>query len=222
MPSKLIDLTHLLNASIPVYPGTTGPAFESINTVEVHGYAELKMTMVLHSGTHIDAPSHMIRNGKTLDAYPADKFLGTAIVIPCKGMEAITTAFLQTYEDKIARTDFVLFYTGWQHAWKTDAYFEDCPTLTSDAAKWLTQWNLKGIGFDSFSVDPIISAEVITPELMPNHHILLGNEIILIENLTNLDQLPEDIFLFQCLPLHIEHADGSPVRAIAMIVDKTQ
>jgi kynurenine formamidase len=52
---------------------------------------------------------------------------------------------------------------------------------------------------------------------MPNHHILLGSEIILIENLTNLDVLPDGIFMFQCLPLKIEHADGSPVRAIAIV-----
>jgi len=76
---------------------------------------------------------------------------------------------------------------------------------------------LKGIGFDSFSVDKIISAHIVTEENLPNHHILLGKEILLIESLTNLDKLPESIFSFQCLPMKIENADGSPIRAMAMI-----
>ena len=86
-----------------------------------------------------------------------------------------------------------------------------------EAAKWLTKFNLKGIGFDSFSVDKIISAHVVTSENLPNHHILLGKEILLIENLTNLDKLPEGAFAFQCVPLKIENADGSPIRPIAML-----
>jgi kynurenine formamidase len=98
----------------------------------------------------------------------------------------------------------------------------DCPTLTTDAASWLTQFGLNGIGIDSFSVDKVISAEVVTEDTMPNHYIILGSDILLIENLTNLDKLPTDIFIFQCLPLNIENADGSPVRAMAIIEDSTR
>jgi arylformamidase len=220
METKIVDLTHVLNEAVSVYPGTVGPKFESLNTVEEHGFAELKATMVLHSGTHIDAPCHIVKDSKSLDQFNADKFVGNAMVIRCDDRTEIDLDFIRSFEDKIKKVDFILFYTGWQHKWKTDAYFFDCPTLTGDAARWLTKFNLNGIGFDSFSVDKIISAEIITEELMPNHYILLGNEIILIENLTNLDQLPDGIFLFQCLPLKIENADGSPVRAIAIINDK--
>ena len=66
-------------------------------------------------------------------------------------------------------------------------------------------------------MDKIISAPLVTSENLPNHHILLSNEILLIENLTNLDKLPDGAFLFQCIPLNIENADGSPVRPIAML-----
>jgi arylformamidase len=64
---KIIDLTHLLNSDITVYPGTEKPVFVQANTVEKDGFAEQKMTMYTHTGTHIDAPFHMLANGKSLD-----------------------------------------------------------------------------------------------------------------------------------------------------------
>jgi len=215
MQPAIIDLTQLLNEEMTVYPDTVGPIIESLNNVEEHGFAELRVTMVLHSGMHIDAPCHILKYGKTLTDFPIDKFVGNALVIPCLSCNEISLDFLKTYEKQIGETDFILFFTGWQYKWNTPAYFENCPGLTEEAANWLTHFKLKGVGLDAFSVDPVVSANVVTRETLPNHHILLGAEIILIENLTNLDLLPEGLFRFQCLPIKIEHADGSPVRAIA-------
>jgi arylformamidase len=214
---KLIDLSHILNENISVYPDTVPPIFEVSNTVEKDGFTEKKMTMASHSGTHVDAPSHILKDAKSLDQFPLDKFVGKAIVIPCQDKEEITLEYLQAYEDKIAQVDFILFFTGWQYKWNTPDYFSDSPTPTREAAQWLTKFKLKGIGIDSFSVDKIISAHIVTEENLPNHHILLGKEILLIESLTNLDKLPENVFSFHCLPLKIENADGSPVRALAMV-----
>jgi kynurenine formamidase len=192
------------------------PSLKVLNTVEKSGFAELKITMVLHTGTHIDAPCHMLKNGKSLDQFPIDKFIGKAIVIPCHHKTEIDLMYLQTFEGRISQADFILFYTGWQDKWNSKEYFNDCPTLTREAAEWLTKFKLKGIGIDAFSLDKVSSAERVTPENFPNHHILLEQEIILIENLTNLDKLPESGFIFQCFPLNLENADGSPVRAIAI------
>jgi arylformamidase len=219
MQTKLIDLTHILNEKSTVYPDTVGPKFEMLNTVAKHGFAELKVEMVLHSGTHIDAPCHILQDTKSLDQFPLEKFFGKAIVIPCQDKKEISVEYLKTFEDKIKQVDFILFFTGWQYKWTDKGYFDNCPTLNDESAKWITQFNLKGIGFDAFSVDHIVSAEKVTPENLPNHYILLAKEFILIENLTNLDKLPSSIFTFQCFPIHIENADGSPVRAIAMIND---
>jgi kynurenine formamidase len=215
MQNKLIDLSRLINAKSTVYPDTMAPSFEVLNTVERNGFAELKVTMVLHTGTHIDAPCHMLKYSKSLNQFPIDKFIGKAIVIPCLHKTEIDLMYLQTFEGRITQVEFLLFYTGWQNKWNTRAYFDDCPTLNREAAGWLTKFRLKGIGIDAFSLDKVTSAERVTSENFPNHHILLGKEIILIENLTNLDKLPDSGFMFQCFPLNIENADGSPVRAIA-------
>ena len=217
MENRIIDLTHLLNENITVYPGTVRPKFEVFNTVEKDGFAELNMTMVLHCGTHMDAPCHIVNKAKSLDKFTLDKFIGRALVIPCQDQTEIRLEFLQSYKDKIKQVEFILFFTGWQYKWNTNAYFDDAPVPTHEAAMWLTSLNLKGIGCDSFSMDKMIPAGDVGTESLPNHHIFLGREILLIENLTNLDKLPEGLFKFYCIPLKIENADGSPVRAFAMI-----
>ena len=219
MKNTLIDLTQILNEQITVYPGTPEPKLEVAYTVEKDGFSEHLLTMVSHSGTHIDAPTHIFKNAKTIDQFPIDKFMGTAIVIPCQDQTEISLSFLQAYEEKIAQVDFILFFTGWQYKWKTEGYFENCPTPSIEAAKWLTKFKLKGVGFDAFSVDKIGAAEKITYENLPNHFILLEKEILLIENLTNLDKLPNEPFLFQCFPLYLENVDGSPIRAVASIIE---
>jgi arylformamidase len=210
MKSKIIDLTHLINEDITVYPDTFQPKFEVQNTIEKDGFSELKMAMCTHTGTHIDAPSHMIMNSKSLDLFPLNKFIGKSIVVPCQGKQEIDLKYLQTFEEKIKRVQFIIFFTGWQEKWNT-SYFDDFPTLTKEAAEWLTQFNLDGVCFDAISVDKV------TEKNQTNHHILLSKEILIIENLTNVDQLPENIFSFHCIPLKIEHADGSPVRAFAIV-----
>ena len=217
MPTKVIDLTQLLNDQITVYPDTAPPTFEVKNTIEKDGYREHQISMLSHTGTHIDAPCHILQGAKSLEQFPPDKFFGKAVIIDCRGRKDISVAFLSMFQDKIAGVDFVLLFTGWENRWNTKSYFDDCPIPTTEAASWLTRFKLKGIGVDAFSLDRINSANKVTQENLPNHHILLGKEILLIENLTNLNKLPDHVFTFQCFPLKVEKADGSPVRAIAMI-----
>ena len=217
MKTKIIDLTRILNHQMTMYPGTPQPKLEVMYTVENDGFSEYMLSMVSHTGTHIDAPCHILKNTKSIDRFPVDKFIGSAMVIPCRDQKEISLAYLKTFEHQISQVDFVLFFTGWQDKWNTNGYSENCPTLSMDAAKWLAEFSLKGIGFDAFSVDHIGSAEKVTSENLPYHYMFLEKEILLIENLTNLDQLPDDIFTFHCLPLYLENVDGSPVRAVAII-----
>ncbi|MCP4656698.1 MAG: cyclase family protein, partial [bacterium] len=95
--------------------------------------------------------------------------------------------------------------------WGTEAYFSEYPTLSPEAALWLGDLGLQGLGLDMISADETGSDD------LPIHKILAGRSMIIIENLTNLHGLPENRFLFSCLPLKIQQADGSPVRAVAIM-----
>lgn len=206
----IIDLSHTIDPDISVFPGTEKPVFER---KEIEGYPEVKITMYTHTATHMDAPIHIIKGARTLDELPLDKFMGKAMVIDCRHLagKKITLEFLRPFEDKIKQVEFLLLNSGWSAKWKTDDYFNDFPTLTKEATEWLTQFHLKGIGLDSISLDPV-------PDLtLPNHKIVLAKEILIIENMANMDSLPDGEFIFQCFPLKIEKADGSPIRALAII-----
>lgn len=212
MPS-FIDLSHLLNEDISVYPGTAKPSFEKLFTVEKDGFAERKISMLTHSGTHMDAPSHLISGGKSVDLFPLDKFNGNAFCIDCTDIPTpeIELDFLKNYNSMIGKNEFIFFRTGWSAKWKSKSYFSDFPVLSTDSAKWLSEFNLKGVGVDAISVDPVNSKN------LPNHHILLKQEILIIENLTNLNKVTNKNFVFNCFPLNIEGADGMSIRAVANV-----
>ena len=215
MPTtRLIDLTHPVAPGMPAYPGTDPPTFTPVAAVADDGYAERTVTMVSHTGTHLDAPAHMIPGGATLDALPVDTFAGPACVIDVRECAGGTVGVdrLEPHADVIARCDFVLLRTGWDARWGTPAFFDDFPLLTADAARRLAAAGLKGVGADVISYDPVGADE------FPIHHVLLGAGLILVENLTGLDALPDGPFEFACYPLKLADADGAPCRAVARVV----
>jgi arylformamidase len=206
---KLYDLSHLLNNETPVFPGMGKPRFQPAATIEKDGYRETRFEMDSHTGTHMDAPAHMLPNGKTLDQLPVNTFSGKALIISVPENTArIEKELLLPFEKQLREADFVLFKTGWSKYWKTPRYFEDFPTLTPEAAKWLLNFSLKGIGFDVISADPMDSTSYL------NHFSILGKGLIIIENLRFPDELAETEGQFFCFPLAYENSDGSPVRAV--------
>lgn len=208
---KVTDLSHSINNNITVFNEAERPHISPAATIEKDGYAQLHFSMYTHNSTHIDAPCHMIKGGKALDDFLPEKFVGKAFVADVRNAgKVITKELLAEFKPQLKACDFILLNTGWAEKWNTPVYKHDFPVLDAEAAEWLMQFNLKGIGLDTISIDPVDSVEV------PVHKIVLGSEVLIIENLTNLSALSNDTFTFSCLPLKIEHADGSPVRAVAM------
>lgn len=207
----IIDLTHTMHANMPVFPGTPPPSFQPMHTIPEHGFSQLDIHTYTHMGTHIDAPFHMVADGKTLDELPIDQFIGKATILDLKalGKKRIEVDDLIPFEKKIGEVDFVIFDLGWSAKWKEPAFFEEFPCLSPEAARWLIQFDLKGVGMDTCSVDPIDAA------VYSIHHTILGKGMIIIENLTRLEDVEAEVFQFQCFPLKIKKADGCPVRAVA-------
>ena len=209
---KIIDLTHTIAEDMPVFPGTSQPTLTPAFTIAQHGSAETVLQMFSHTGTHIDAPAHMIAGAPALDNFSVEKFCGPALIVnhpPAAGL-SIELYLLEQMQEKIKQAEFVLFNTGHSEKWGTKAYFEPFPLLTSAAAEFLISFPLKGVGIDAISFDKIHAGA------SPIHHILLGAGLILIENLTNLQHIKGEYCLFFALPLKYGQADGSPTRAAAI------
>ncbi|MBN1599099.1 MAG: cyclase family protein [Bacteroidales bacterium] len=210
MPA-IIDLSYNIDPAMPVYPGSDEPTIEIVSSIEQDGYKETRISVWSHIGTHIESQSHIIKEGKTLDQFNIDQFIGSAIVISCNNLQYIEADLLPESLNKQKCPDFILFYTGWDKYWGTKRYFDNYPVLTLGVSKLLSSLPLKGIGIDTISVDPIDSKEY------PVHKILLNNDKVIIENLCNLDKLPRSEFSFSCVPLKISNSEASPVRAYAII-----
>ncbi len=209
---KAIDLTHTIEENMPVYPGTEPPTIVKATSVEVEGFSEKLLTLFSHTGTHMDAPAHMLKEGVCLDQMEVSTFMGKAVLvdtIDIPGKEVELTD-LMPFKAALDDGDYLILRTGWSRFWGTDDYFGPFPVLSQEAAKWVSERGLKGIGVDAISVDPIDST------VLPNHLILLGSGMVIVENLTGLDDLPESFTIF-CMPIKIGQADGAPIRAIGMV-----
>ncbi|MTI66256.1 MAG: cyclase family protein [Firmicutes bacterium] len=209
---KVIDLTHTIHSNMPVFPKTEPPVFKVSNTHKKDGFMETKLSMYSHTGTHIDAPRHMLSKGSSLDELSIDRYIGKSTVLDFSKLdkEYIEINDLSKYKEKIAKVEFIILKTGWSKYWGEKEYFLDFPSLSIEAANYLKEFNLKGIGIDTISIDKIDSESFVV------HKILLSKDILIIENLTNLDNINSEYFILSILPLKTLDADGSPVRAVAI------
>lgn len=212
---KTLDLTHTMHKDMPVFPGTEGPLFRSANTIENDGFLETLLTLYSHTGTHLDAPAHMLPGGRFLDEFDTDSFVGRGLVVDIRTPPSpVGPEIFLRLGPTLEKSDFLLLLTGWSRFWNTEKYFHGFPSLSTTAAEYLISLPLKGIGVDAISIDEAESKD------FPIHHVFLRKDIVIIENLTNLNALLDTDFVFSCLPLKYRRADGSPVRAVAFPKDR--
>ena len=208
-----IDLTHPLAPGMPVYPGTEPPEFVRACTIAANGFAETRLNLYSHTGTHMDAPAHILADGLPLDAMPVSRFIGPACVLDltaCAG-QTVGVDTIRAQRARLAGCEFVLLRTGWGRFWGQPGYFGGYPILAVAAAAWLADLGLKGVGIDAISFDAVESRD------LPVHRILLGRGLVLIENLANIEALPTTGFQLAAFPLKLRDADGSPVRAVGLV-----
>ncbi|HSQ88320.1 cyclase family protein [Romboutsia sp.] len=214
---KVIDLTHTISENMPVYPGTEGPKLQVANTYEKDGFKETLLTMFSHTGTHMDAPSHLFEQRTTLDSFSVEQFLGKGLVIDCSDLqegERITMRYIEHVKEKADQAQFILFYTGWDNRWGTSSYFGEYPYITQEVVKYLIDSKKKGVGLDVIGIDPISDEN-----LMIHRKLLAEHDIVIIENLTCLGEVGNELFTFCALPIKYANSDGAPIRAIAILED---
>jgi arylformamidase len=210
---RVIDLSHEISEGMPVYPGTEGPRLERANTIERDGFAEKLITMYSHTGTHMDAPGHIVAGAPTLDRLEVGRFVGRAAIADASGFAGglLPASFIESIAESLRGLDYLVLRSGWSRLWGGPGYFTGFPVLSEDAARLVCGLGLKGIGLDSISADAVGAVG------LPVHRILLGAGLVIVENLANLEAVGARAFTFSCLPLKLPDCDGSPVRAVALI-----
>ncbi len=212
---KIIDLTHTISEDMPVYPGTERPKLQPLSSYEADGFKETLMIVPTHTGTHMDPPAHLFKGKTTLDQFPISQFVGKALVVDCSDLkegQRITIDYINRDREKADKAEFILFRLGWDKYWGTVKYFGDYPYIDDDVADFLIAGNKKGVGLDVMGIDPITDTN-----LTIHKKLFANSEIIVIENLMNLELAGTGLFTFCALPLRHIDADGSPIRAIALL-----
>jgi arylformamidase len=201
-----IDLTMPITEGMPFNPDHFPPQIVAYASIETHGWRASRLVLDSHLGTHMDAPSHFVAGGLTLEQVELDVLIGPAQVVHLAQVsekQALTPAFFPSITQ-----ERLLIHTGWsKRALHAPAYFQRYPYLTPEAAEYLVERGVRLLGLDCPSVDY---------DPGRTHVALLSRGTVIIENLVNLDQLPATC-AFMALPLPIQGGDGCPLRAVAWL-----
>lgn len=205
-----IDLSQPLENGMTYFPGDPEPRLVPAETTPPWRVTQLNI--VTHIGTHIDAASHFVPRGRTISDYPLERFILPGIVVPLTERnddEAIGPDALADFLAVLPTGGALLLHLGWDCYWKTERYLRH-PYLSPRAAQLLVDRDVSLVGIDALNVDSTVQ------ENNHAHAVLLGNDVLIVENLARLDQLAPGV-VYQCsfLPLALSGLDGSPVRAVA-------
>lgn len=223
---RVLDISQPLDHNCPGIPGLPLMKVELKHTYPVDRFNLETIEMYTHTGTHIDAPCHMLDAAKTIDQIPVERFQGEAVPIDLyhkKPKEPITAQDLMKYDREVVEGNIVLLCTGWgEKRGFSVEYVYQSPYLCKEAAEWLVSKKVKGVGIDHFSVSGAFQDPQEEEEKdRPTHEALLGAEIWIMESL----YLPREILNIRrwylvAMPLLLKGGSGAPARAVVMEVGK--
>lgn len=207
---KLIDLSQDITDNMVVHPYDDKVKLYQDRYLEKDKYNNFRLEIGMHAGTHIDSPMHLTDSKTFINEIPLERFMGKGCLLDVRGEKIIT--FKKEYIDVVHENDIVIVYTNYSDKYGTEEYYENHPVIDGDLADFFVEKNIKMLGIDLPSPDRY-PFEI--------HKKLLKNDILIIENLTNLWKLadvgPFNIIAF---PLKIR-AEASMARVIAVLSDNS-
>jgi arylformamidase len=214
---RLIDVSHVVEHGMPTYKGFPTPIVCDWLSREASrkNYAPGtefhigRIEMVANTGTYVDSPFHRYANGKDLSELPLESLADLdCVVVRVGAVGAIDEVALSARE---IAGKAVLFHTGWDRHWRTNAYFDGHPYVTERAAEFLAKSKAAFVGIDSHNIDNTAT------NTRPAHSILLGSEIPICEHMRGLSALPDRGSRFFAVPVKVKAMGTFPVRAFAVV-----
>jgi len=216
---KITDLSLTIEEGMMTFPTHWHPVVEItiLGRHGVEGRETRKLVLGTHVGTHADAPLHFIPKAKGIDQVPLDVLVGAARVLnftPCQPLQVIDVPQLQ--EKLGGRVPArIILRTDWSEHFGQMPFYTQYPFLSENAAQWLVENGVRLIAMDTPSPDNPAHSRG-TAKDSPNHKVLLGAGVVLVEYVCNLKSLKSQDVELVVLPLKLKDCDGSPVRCIAI------
>lgn len=200
------DVTVPISNAMITWPSDPAVSITGTSLISRGDFCNLsELKIGSHCGTHIDAPSHFLENGRTIDQLALENLIGEATVFEFKNKENIDVSDIKQLRfDNVKR---VLFKTVNSSYWKFSTFKKDFVYLTKDAAQYLVDKGIRLVGVDYLSVEKFES------QLAETHHTLLRNDVIILEGL-DLSNVERGRYELIALPLKIKDGDGSPARVV--------
>ena len=215
----LVDLTQPFGEGMLVLPGMPAVVLRRITTIAIDGLNDSKVEFASHTGTHLDAPNHVLEDTRSIDQVRLDELCGPGVGwhVDRAGGEVITVDDLRANAPALERGDRVFIHTcRGPHFTADHERYKMHPHLSDEAAKWLADQGAQMIAMDTLSPDLAIP---LRPKgfRWPVHQILTSGGVLIVENAGNLDKVAGKRFRVSVLPLPLEGCDASPVRIVAEI-----
>lgn len=218
MSLNLIDLSHTIESGMITYKGLPAPLICDYLTRERSRefyepgteFQIGKIEMVSNTGTYLDCPFHRYEHGDDLSQLMLERCANLEGLIIEAHYRKRLDINSKVVEGMDVRGKAVLVHTGWSEHWRTDAYFENHPFLTEDAAVYLRDHGAALVGIDSHNIDDTRGKS------RPVHSVLLKAGILIVEHLCNLDALSKKQFRFNAVPPKFKGVGTFPVRAYAV------
>lgn len=213
---KIYDLTFEIESGMPTCGNPWHQTVEVslMGTIDSVGRNTQRIVLGSHSGTHMDAPFHFIKDGITMEQMNIELMWGKITVVDMrhkKQGDLVTLSELQEIEMK----ERLLFAFGWYHNWKTKEYYNGFPYFETEAIEYLIKSGVKVLALDTPSPDDGRAIMIKGKCDSPNHLALLENDVCVIEYLTNTDVLIGGReYEMVALPLKLKGSDGSPARVL--------
>jgi len=213
----LIDLTQPFAEGIFTLPGARPVSLVRFATIAKDGLNDSETAFAVHTGTHIDAPNHVFDDRRGIDAVTLQELCGPAVgwSLSLGPGDPISVVELERQTPALERGDRVFIYTGWARHFRSEHdRYRVHPYLSNEAAQWLVDRGAKMVAMDTPTPDlpgPLRPAGF----NWPVHHILVGSEVLIVENAANLDRVAGKRFRVFALPLPLVGSDASPARIIA-------
>lgn len=217
---RVIDLTHPIHSGMPTYPVAWHPYVEvtQLGRLGIEKRESRRIVMGTHSGTHVDAPSHFVPGGASIDEIPLELLSGPAGMLDlrhCGEKEEVGVEFFRQHLAEKCPARLILRF-GWSNRWGALDYYTHNPFLSQEAGQWLIDRGVRMLGMDVPQVDSPDHGRGCDKD-SPLHKIMLGQGCYFVENLTNLDQLDQMEFEWVVSPLKIVDGDGGPCRTYAVL-----
>jgi arylformamidase len=220
---------RVVDLSFPIRPHFRWKVESTLRSAHARGdlFQSTVVTIACHAYTHVDAPVHFLPGDRDVATMPVDQWIGEAAVVDLTHLGdngEVSAAELDRHAGHVRAGDIALLRTDWPRraSVESERFWKDAPWTARNACDWLVARRVKAVGYDyppDFSVRTMIFSPgtPVRREECPTHHVFFPAGITVIEYLTNLDQIGAPRCRFMALPLRLEGADGSPVRAVALV-----